>query len=494
MRKLVTILGVPIDNLNMEETLDQLEEFVYIGRATGKSHQVVTVNADFVVNAIKDPELRYLLQHASLATADGMPLVWGARLLHVPLEGRVAGADLVPALAERAAQKGFSIFLLGAMPEVAARAARILEERNPGLRIVGVLSPPYSSILEMDPAIANQIREAQPDILLVAFGNPKQEKWIGMFRRQLSVPVMIGVGGSLDFIAGERKRAPLWMQKLGLEWLFRLLQEPGRLWKRYVVDLFIFSAFFLRQWWAMRRGGDPWTARHSAMIDLQSENITVLRVEGSLTIANYEQFYRSAQEALAAKPYLLLDLLGADFMDSSAIGMLVHMARQARDRSGDLILACVPRNILETLSMLRLDSFFIIHQDVESGLAAFSHNGRNGAGYNQLRYMAYSEQLRGTTWMVVRCPRYFDQDTSSEIQSTCLSLLDDNPFLMLDFSDTVFLTSAGLAVINSLYHKAQQQNGELRVANYSSEVEQVLEMVGFDKFLVMHRNLSFAAI
>jgi N-acetylglucosaminyldiphosphoundecaprenol N-acetyl-beta-D-mannosaminyltransferase len=346
----------------------------------------------------------------------------------------------------------------------------------------------------MDPAIANQIREAQPDILLVAFGNPKQEKWIGMFRRQLSVPVMIGVGGSLDFIAGERKRAPLWMQKLGLEWLFRLLQEPGRLWKRYVVDLFIFSAFFLRQWWAMRRGGDPWTARHSAMIDLQSENITVLRVEGSLTIANYEQFYRSAQEALAAKPYLLLDLLGADFMDSSAIGMLVHMARQARDRSGDLILACVPRNILETLSMLRLDSFFIIHQDVESGLAAFSHNGRNGAGYNQLRYMAYSEQLRGTTWMVVRCPRYFDQDTSSEIQSTCLSLLDDNPFLMLDFSDTVFLTSAGLAVINSLYHKAQQQNGELRVANYSSEVEQVLEMVGFDKFLVMHRNLSFAAI
>ncbi len=494
MRKLVTILGVPIDNLNMEQTLDRLEEFIHAGRATGKSHQVVTINADFVVNAIKDPELRYLLQYASLATADGMPLVWGARLLNVPLEGRVAGADLVPALAERAAQKGYSIFLLGAMPEVAARAAQILQGRNPGLKIVGIVSPPYSSILEMDPAIAAQIREARPDILLVAFGNPKQEKWIGMFSKQLKVPVMIGIGGSLDFIAGERKRAPQWMQKVGMEWLFRLLQEPGRLWKRYVVDLVIFGAFFLRQWWVMRKGGDPWTATHSASIDLQAEDVTVLRVDGSLTIANYEAFYKTAQAALSQKPCLLLDLSQADFLDSSAIGALVHMARQARENGGDLILVSVPANILETLSLLRLDSFFVIHRDVDSSLAERSQRRQYGAGYTQMRYMAYSEQLRGTTWMVVRCPRYFDQDTALEVQSIGQSLLEENPYLILDFSETAFLTSAGLAVINGLHRQAQLRSGELRVVNYSPEVQQVLEMVGFDKFLLMHRRLSLAAV
>src|SRR5690606_294400 len=128
MRRLLVVLGVPIDNLTMEEALDRLEMFVERGRRTGKSHQVAMVNADFVVRSLQNRELRLLLQEADMVTADGMPLVWGARLLGVQLAGRVTGADLVPALAGRAAARGYSLFLLGAAPGVAARAAKVLQE------------------------------------------------------------------------------------------------------------------------------------------------------------------------------------------------------------------------------------------------------------------------------------------------------------------------------------------------------------------------------
>jgi N-acetylglucosaminyldiphosphoundecaprenol N-acetyl-beta-D-mannosaminyltransferase len=202
MRKLLIILGVPIDDLDMSQALMRLEQFIALGRSTGKSHQVATINADFVVNSLNDSELRRILQESDMATADGMPLVLGARLLGVPLADRVTGADLVPALAERAAQKGYSIFLLGARPGVGIRAAEILQERYPGLTIAGVIAPPNVPIQAMDRSILDQIKAAKPDILLVAFGNPKQEKWIRMYADTLAVPVCIGVGGTFDMIAG----------------------------------------------------------------------------------------------------------------------------------------------------------------------------------------------------------------------------------------------------------------------------------------------------
>ena len=189
MRKLLIILGVPIDDLTMPQALTRLEEFIALGRATGRSHQIATINADFVVNSLHDPELRRILQESDMATADGMPLVLGSRLLGVPMGDRVTGADLVPALAERAAEKGYSMFLLGAREGVGLRAAEILQERYPGLQIAGVISPPNVAIQEMDRTILAQIRRAKPDILLVAFGNPKQEKWIRMYSLIVSMPL-----------------------------------------------------------------------------------------------------------------------------------------------------------------------------------------------------------------------------------------------------------------------------------------------------------------
>ena len=446
MRKLLVILGIPIDDLNMAEALDRLEEFVAIGRESGKCHQVATVNADFVVKAQYDPELRYLLQESDMATADGMPLVWGARLLGAPLAERVAGADMIPSLVKRAAQKGYSLYLLGAAPGVASKAGMILQEENPGLQIVGITSPPYSSVLEMDRAIIEDIKKAQPDILLVAFGNPKQEKWIGMYGREVGVPVMIGVGGTLDFIAGTTKRAPMWMQRLGLEWLFRLLREPRRLWRRYVVDLVVFGSFFVRLWWVMRQGQQPPILLPRADMVIV-EDTAVLSIRGRMDFSNHAAFVDNAQRALQETPFLIADLEEATYLDSTAIGALVGLAKQARDSGGKLWLVAIPESIYQILSLMRLDHFFEIHEDVNVGLAA--RRARNSPS-------AWSVQKYGE-WTVVKLSRRLDAATSPEITRECLNLLDLNPYLVLDLSETVFLASAGLATFVQLNRKAQEE-------------------------------------
>jgi N-acetylglucosaminyldiphosphoundecaprenol N-acetyl-beta-D-mannosaminyltransferase len=502
MRKLIIILGVPIDDLNMDQALDRVEEFIRIGRESGKVHQIATVNADFVVKAMKDPELRYLLQESDMATADGMPLVWGSRLLGVNLEDRVAGADMVPALAERSAQKGYSMYFLGAAPGVAARAAEILQERYPGLEVAGVQSPPYSSVIDMDPGVIEAIKAAKPDILLVAFGNPKQEKWIGMYGRELGVPVMIGIGGTLDFIAGNTKRAPEWMQRTGLEWSYRLIQEPRRLWKRYAVDLTNYGAFFVRQWWAMRRGQTP-TAVLPDTDWVLLGGTAVLTVKGQLTVSNFGDFNAKTQEALSQTSHIIINLARADFLDSSAIGSLVGLAKQARDAGGDVVLAAVPPTILQSLKLLRLDQFFVLVENVESGMTMpYSQPERlaepapmpQAAGEPRAAPSANQEPVKvlAADWAVYRAPRRLDAITAPELADKSREWLASSPNIILDMSDTTLLASAGLAALAQINRAANEQQGALRVANCSDDVMRVMQMVRFDKVLSLYSDVDAA--
>ncbi len=380
------ILGVPIDNLDMAQTLDRLEHFVEIGRATGRGHQVATVNLDFITNALGDPELLGLLQGASLTMPDGMPVVWGARLLGEPMRERVAGVDAVLGLAERAARKGYSLYLLGAAPGVAHRAAEILREKFPGLKIVGVSSPVVRKDAETDEFVIEEIRSAQPDILLVAFGNPKQEKWIGRYGAELCVPVMIGVGGTLDFISGAKKRAPRWMQNSGFEWTFRLAQEPGRLWRRYGKNMLVCAPQLAKQWWTIKmiRAYEPRGASAAEAYLAQAEEFTLcystselgpvgplqtiamIQPQRCLTIDNSEFFYSVFQRALSVTPNILIDLSKTDYLDSSTYGLLVGFTRQARDAGGDLSLVSVSEKIHQALTMLRLNKFIRIYHDSDT--------------------------------------------------------------------------------------------------------------------------------
>ena len=225
--------GVLIDRTCIAETVPLIRAFLNDRRP----RQIVTVNLDFLAIAARDPEFRATINQADLAVADGMPLVWLSHLLGLPLAERVTGNDLVDQCCRVAAERGGSVFLLGAAPGVASKAASHMRQRYPGLKIAGAYSPPFGPLsAEEDQKIVAMIRAARPDVLFVALGAPCQDRWIADHREQLGVPVSIGVGCVLDVLAGVVNRAPAWMQRAGLEWSYRLLQEPSRLWRRYFVD------------------------------------------------------------------------------------------------------------------------------------------------------------------------------------------------------------------------------------------------------------------
>lgn len=259
------IFGMPFDALTERETLDRIFEFA-ASRGPRGCRIAVTVNVDFVVNtyhtlrsAPRRPELAAVLQRAELVVADGMPLVWLSKLLGTPLPERVAGSDLVPMIAERAAREKVKLYFLGGAPEHTRRAAELLRARHPGLEIE--LDTPFVKLdapdaAELDREICRKINASGASILLVGFGNPKQELWLERNRSQIDCNIAVGVGGTFNFIAGAVKRAPNWMRRSGTEWIYRLIQEPRRLWKRYFIGLFQFNlmalAAFLNR---PRRGG-----------------------------------------------------------------------------------------------------------------------------------------------------------------------------------------------------------------------------------------------
>ena len=221
---------------------------------------IVTVNVNLLCLAHRDPSFRQVVERAEIRTADGMPIVWMSRLRGRPLTARVTGADLMVPLATRAAQEGWRLFLCGGAPGVADRAAAELLRRAPGVNVVGTASPSFADLAELTDPDANAgllgaIRAAAPDVLLVAFGAPKQERWIDAHRTSgaLVVPVAIGVGGSFDFLVGQQSRAPGWMQRGGLEWIHRALTQPGRLGPRYARDALTFARLCVQELFAPRR-------------------------------------------------------------------------------------------------------------------------------------------------------------------------------------------------------------------------------------------------
>jgi N-acetylglucosaminyldiphosphoundecaprenol N-acetyl-beta-D-mannosaminyltransferase len=238
-RTQVSILGIPIDDVTYDEALARIAEFV----SDGRPHQVVTVNPEFIMTAQDDLDFRQILRHTHLNLPDGQGLIWAAQLLGAPLRERVTGVDTVVRLAELSSQEGYSIFLLGAADGVAAAAAQQLQNRFPELRIAGTYVG--SPAPEEEDQIVARIQDVDPDLLFVAYGAPRQEKWIARNLARLSVGVAIGVGGTFDFISGEASRAPAWVQRLGMEWLHRLAHQPWR-WRR-MLALPRFGLLVLRQ-------------------------------------------------------------------------------------------------------------------------------------------------------------------------------------------------------------------------------------------------------
>lgn len=225
----VELLKAPVDSLTMEQCVERVAELIKAGGA----HRVITLNPEILYRAVQsDHTLMELLNKADLVTADGEGIVWAGRVAGTPFPERVTGIDLMLCLTERAAKEGWPIYLLGAAPGVAEEAAANLTRRYPGLQVAGTQHGYFKP--DEEAGLAQSIKQASPRLLFVALGAPAQEKWIDRHIEHLGHVVAIGVGGSLDVISGRVARSPLWMQKLKIEWLGRLLREPSR-WRRMLV-------------------------------------------------------------------------------------------------------------------------------------------------------------------------------------------------------------------------------------------------------------------
>ncbi|HVR86038.1 MAG TPA: WecB/TagA/CpsF family glycosyltransferase [Planctomycetota bacterium] len=371
------LFGVPFHNVTFDEALAGIAARARSGRPS----QIVTSNLDFIFQAWKDPEMHRIHLEADLVFADGWPPVTFSRFFGPPLKERVAGSDLVPHLASVARDHGLSIYALGGKPGVAQEAMRILAERCPGLRVAGCESPPLQPLLEMDHlALCRRIEEAKPDILLVAFGAPKQDKWIRMNRSRIGAPVALGVGGSLDFIAGTQNRAPRWIQRIHMEWFWRLASQPTRLFRRYSSNLVFLMMMLGRLMWVRlsppgRGAGSPvpdgpeWDSGRVA-------RMTLARLPDAQTAAEF----CARHEARAREAVPVLDLLGCTWLNSLELGAVARLARAAGQGGRPLLLAGVSSRVRRLLRLFRLDRFVEIATSPEAWARRLEDLGRPSAG------------------------------------------------------------------------------------------------------------------
>ena len=228
------LLNTYVNNVDMNEALSAIDEMI----ASGKKSYVVAINVDVVMKIEDDPHLKKVVDESDMVLVDGKPLIWISKWHGNPVKAKISGSDLVPLLCERARDKGYSIFIIGGKDGIAEQAKKRLEDNLPGIKIVGTYAPPFG--FEKDEVeirkINSMISEAHPDILITCFGCPKQEKWIYENYQKYDAKVSICAGATVDFLAGNVNRAPRWMSEHGLEWFYRFLQEPKRMFKRYFID------------------------------------------------------------------------------------------------------------------------------------------------------------------------------------------------------------------------------------------------------------------
>jgi N-acetylglucosaminyldiphosphoundecaprenol N-acetyl-beta-D-mannosaminyltransferase len=480
-RSCIAILGVPFDSVSMDDAVSIVEEMV----ESGRPHYLATANVDFTVQALEDEELRRILFDAHLVVCDGTPLLWASRWLGHRLPERVAGSDLVPILIRLAARKGHRIYFLGGRPDVTERAIANITRDFPGLNVVGSDSPPFAPLHQMDHAkIGEKIRAARPDMLFVSFGCPKQEKWIAMNYRALGVPVCVGVGATIDFLAGEMMRAPVWMRRCGLEWLFRLLQEPRRLFQRYVKDFWVFGRGLCKQWWHMRPSRKtpappvPLVASLTAPTPDEAEKFTLPeRLDAAFVCDHAVQW-----QSLGAKGVTLLaEASQVGFVDSTGVGALIRLRKQLREKDAELILVSASPALLRGLDLMKLSGLFTKAPDwfEARSQAARLDNERKSPVQSVLRDTAPKIGWSGDVTAA----------TVDAVWDRTALLLDAQAShaeaeMAIDLEKVSFVDSAGLGFMVRVQRMARQHGLSVRYVNPSEPVQRVVRMAKLEEFLL----------
>jgi len=504
----VLILGIPLDNLTMAETVDRIHAMVAAYREDGKPRLVATVNVDFLINTLswfsqepRHPELLTILQHADLVTADGMPLVWASRILGCPLKERVTGADLVPRLAVSATGKNQSLYFLGGQGEVGQRAAEALKKRIPGMIIAGVDAPfvhiageELTHAEEDDSDVIRRINEANPDILLVAFGNPKQEAWFHRNRYRLKAGVTIGIGGTFEFITGAVSRAPLWMQKSGLEWIYRLTQDPKRLWKRYVIGLFKFSVMILpvilhARWKRFRmpkaHQEAPRLSALESSFNLRNE-VSVVPLPEELDASVIIDLKSRQEEWLADDNGLVLDFRDVRFIDSSGLGFLLGLWKKTSTRHAGFHMVGVQPPVMKVLKLNRVESLLSDHMvdDLEGLMETQQPPMLNRPFFYTIKSDSKSKeiQLCGT----------LDAAQMQEIDVNQLLDAITGNHLIIDLTNLSFVDSTGLILLLKIKKAVDSSNHTCLTCGAGPGVTQMLCVTRLNGYFSPRKDLEAA--
>jgi N-acetylglucosaminyldiphosphoundecaprenol N-acetyl-beta-D-mannosaminyltransferase len=466
IRPPIAMLGVTFDNVTLGEAVQMVEGMV----VSGRPHYLVTPNVDFLVQARRDVELRRILMDADLVLCDGMPLVWASRLLGNPLPERVAGADLVPLLIRLAAEKNYRVFFLGGTVKSMAQAVARLQAEYPTLQVAGY-SPPFDRLLAMDHEdIKSRIQEFQPHFLFVSFGCPKQEKWVAMHHQSLGVPVCAGVGGTIDFLAGQLKRAPLWMQRIGTEWLFRLAQEPRRLLRRYVEDFAIFGRAMFVQWWHLRARPKR-TARTSHSL-AELKLWTSINPGERLDLAIACDIELSPERLIRDKRPCVVALSEVRFIDSAGAAWLMRLNRAFRAVERELILLAPSRATIRALRLLRLEHFFAVAPDVTAAwelIEARSHEQPAvvEANFEMPALLAWQGEITAanaeSVWRLTEA-QIAEAPASSQ--------------MVIDLSRVRFIDSSGLSLMGRARNLARTYGLQVDFTGAQPSVRDVLKLAG----------------
>jgi N-acetylglucosaminyldiphosphoundecaprenol N-acetyl-beta-D-mannosaminyltransferase len=476
----IAILGVPFDNVTTTDTLQLIGEMI----ASRQPHYLATANVDFVVQAQEDTELRRILLDAHLVVADGMPLVWASRWLGNPLPERVTGSGMTPLLLALAEERGWRVFLLGGTEQSVAQALAKTRAKHPKLQVDGY-SPPFGRLVDAkhdDPMnnkeILSRLREARPDILLVAFGCPKQERWIYAHYRNLSIPVSIGVGATIDFLAGTMRRAPLWMQKTGLEWVFRMLQEPRRLFRRYAVDLWVFGWAILGQWRELRvrRAQRPPPA--SAPIhSTKTAACWRVKLPARLDAAAVEASEAATQQLLAQPADTLLDAAGVEFVDSTGIALLVRLQRELRQRHCQMVVTAPSRALGRAFELMKLSEFFPQAPDQTAAGQFLQDQAARGTVIVDLDLASRESVL---AWQ--------GEVTAANLGEIALltagQLGQARGVFAIDLTGLRFIDTTGIGLMVKLKKQATRQGVELRFVGASGTVRKIVGYLRMEEYLL----------
>jgi N-acetylglucosaminyldiphosphoundecaprenol N-acetyl-beta-D-mannosaminyltransferase len=463
------LLGLPFHELTLEETLGFCQEAMH-GKA---GHYIVTANVDFTTQAYEDPDLKKIVFFADRVVCDGMPLVWLSHLVGKPLPERVAGSDMVPLLLDICGREGHAVYFFGSDIATLIEASELCTKRYPGLRVAGVDSPPIGAVVEWDnDALCEKMRNSGAKLLLVCLGCPKQERWIFAHHDETGIPLSIGVGASLDFITGKQKRAPKWMQKTGLEWLWRMSTDPGRLVARYRKNfVFLFQASW-RQYRSLRTSPTSPAPPRAAVGCPGWRDVQRISWAGRLTWKDPS----GAPVPAATTLPLFLDASQITGLDSVALGRLALVARVCRAAGQPMFVIAPSPAFREATEAAQMQSLYTV---VDDETAAFAILAEMPASDHECR------KLDGeVVW--VSFSRALDALFYKEMVDTFDATLAENPSLktlVVDLREVTFIDSRAVGGLIRTWKMMTAKGGQMYLAGASPSVKSIISLLKLDKLL-----------